>query len=143
MKILNTELAVYCEKKSIAVITILNKHNKKMHVHVQTINRKYHKDLLIHDGNNKCLNKDDFNDYENDIKKIINCAEGPIDLTYDIKYIKGNVDYVLKVFKDKVTVSEAYREYANRYSKQFKTIYTDVKDFATIEEAERFVKSMY
>ena len=144
MKIVNTELAVYCENNSTAIVTVLNKHNKELNVHVQTTDGLYRKDLgcIIHDDNDVDLNENDFNDYENDIKKIIEEAEKLISSMYKIESIDGSVDYVLKIFADKVTLSRVNRQFVNADTSSYQTEHEDIKTFDTIKEAKDYFKSM-
>ena len=144
MEIVNIELAVYCENDSTVIVTVLNKHNKKMNIHVQTTDGLYRKDLgcIIYDDNGADLNENDFNDYKNDIKKIIEEAEKLISSMYKIEIIDGSVDYVFKIFADKVTLSKVNRQFINADTSSYQAEYEDIKTFDTIKEAKDYFKSI-
>ena len=95
MKILNVELSIYCENGTTVVVSILNKNNESTEkvtvVYVQTVDGVYREDLgcSLLSYNGGALNKNDFDNYEEDIKKVIEKAENYIQSTYKVESIEG------------------------------------------------------
>ena len=92
MEILNVELSIYCKNGTTVVVSILNESAEKVTiVYVQTVDGVYREDLgcslLSYNGGD--LNKNDFDNYEEDIKKVIEKAENYIQSTDKVESIEG------------------------------------------------------
>ena len=152
MKILNIEMVdFYSHSIKTATLTILNKDNKEMTIQVQTEDGLYREDLgcmiyPVSEASNcllyGVLDKNDFSDYENDIKEIIRETEKFISSTYKIEVSELSIDYVFKIFEGKVALARVNPEFTDTGTSSNQPKYTGIKDFDTMKEAKDFLRAI-
>lgn len=142
MKIINTEMSNDCGSIGVTVaVTVQNKDGKQVRVHVLTFDGLYRKNLdypLYSDGYTE-LEESDFDDYEGDIEKIVKEAEKYIRNAYRVEGIQAHLDYVFKIFGDKVTLSVLNRQFISPDKTPNKIKYHDIASFETLERAKAFI----
>ena len=134
MKIIAIEECVISGDVKVGVI----KDNKEINVYVQLVDGVHRKDL-------GCIVYTDIGDGElsnlsDEIEEIIKKAEEFMQNSCDIKYI--NVDYVYKIFGDRVVLSKTNRNFVNPDSSPYQLEYKDIKEFKSLEEAQKFFEVM-
>ena len=117
MKILNTKMSDCTSDGTDAIVTVLNKKGKQIDVHVHTFDGRCHRNSygsVYGNGHNR-LDKNVFDDYENDIEKIIKKAENFIRATYKVESMQTYFNYVFKIFENRVTFAVLVKPYLLRY----------------------------
>lgn len=155
MEILNIEeVGFYDTGKRTVSLTILNKNNKEKVINVETICGLYRKDLgcsicpvdedleKLFEGVFSGLNKDDFDDYDNDIEKIIEETERYMSRTYVLEVSNRNTDYVFKIFTSKVTLARINPEFTDAEISNNQSKYINIKDFDNLSEAKDFLRGI-
>lgn len=141
MEILSTKMSDCTSDGTDAIVTVLNKKGKQIDVHVHTFDGRCHRNSYgsLYGNGDSRLDENAFDDYENDIEKIIKEAERFIRATYKIESIQVHFNYVFKIFENRVTLAILNREFISVEETPEKIEYKDIWDFKNIEEAKEFI----
>ena len=121
------------------IVTIRGKNDEKIDINVELFHGRYRPDLgsVITTGFGEILEKEDLEDYDTELEMIIKAAEDYSASVYRIRPISGIQNYVLKIFREKVVLTEVKR---NTITNKDKLI--DIKSFEPIKEAKEFLEGL-